>query len=66
MATGPIQLVISSPPGTPVPVVTDPAPVPVEVLVTWLRKKAAAGVPIRISALLAQRIAAELEGGRHA
>src|ERR1043166_5727458 len=34
-----------------------PAPIPLEVICAWLRKKAAAGVPVTISPLLAQRIA---------
>lgn len=38
-----------------------PPPAPIEVVIRWLRKKAAMGTPIRISPLLAQRIAAELE-----
>lgn len=36
-------------------------PVPMSVVCLWLRKKAAMGVPVIISPLLAQRIAAELE-----
>lgn len=47
-------------PGPRVLVLAQEAPIPVEVICAWLRKKAAAGVPIRISSLLAQRIAAEL------
>ena len=45
-------------------VIASPAPIPVEVICAWLRRKAAMGVPIRISPLLAQRIAAELEEKR--
>lgn len=48
----------------PVLVLAQPAPVPVEVICSWLRKKAAAGVPVTVSPLLAQRIAAELEEKR--
>jgi hypothetical protein len=44
----------------PVLVLASPAPIPVEVIVTWLRRKAAMGVPVTVSPLLAQRIAAEL------
>lgn len=46
-------------------VLASPQPVPLEVVIAWLRKKAAMGVPIRISPLLAQRIAAELEDRGH-
>lgn len=42
-------------------VLASPAPVPLEVVIHWLRKQASLGKPIRISPLLAQRIAAELE-----
>jgi hypothetical protein len=42
-------------------VLASPAPVPLDVICRWLRRAAALGRPVRISPLLAQRIAAELE-----
>lgn len=44
-----------------VQVLASPPPIPLEVIILWLRKQATRGVPIWISPLLAQRIAAELE-----
>lgn len=46
--------------------VTGPPPVPLEVVIAMLRKGAASGVPVRLSPLLARRIAAELEGKQEA
>lgn len=47
-------------------VLASPRTVELETVIRWLRKQASLGKPVRISPLMAQRIAAELEGGRNA
>jgi len=47
-----------------VQVTASPAPIPLDFLIKWLKAKAARGVKIEISPVLARRIAAELEEKR--